>query len=226
MVPGDKAYKYAKGTDTITPSARPATQVRSIYAEVLRQTALRVVHEVLEADRGSAVRTVVFNGYVNGTDPATGRQVRPCVAALATSRERFLEVDLARVESAACLTHLEARVSKDPSKFQAVEPIELAGSLEADYTLSADVEPGPGPSSPLTDSDSRASCRVADADDRAARVGCRPERATRRAARAVELAGEPGGSVRAPDWCRRARRPRRGLRLLQQPAKRGRRRDI
>ena len=146
VVPGDKAYKYAKGTDTITPSARPATQVRSIYAEVLRQTALRVVHEVLEADRGGAVRTVVFNGYVSGTDPATGRQVRPCVVALATSRERFLEVDLARVDSAACLTHLEARVSKDPSKFQAVEPIELAGSLEADYTLTADAEPGPSPS--------------------------------------------------------------------------------
>ena len=151
VVPGDKAYKYAKGTDTITPSARPATQVRSIYAEVLRQTALRVVHEVLEADRGGAVRTVVFNGYVNGTDPATGRQVRPCVVALATSRERFLEVDLARVDSAACLTHLEARVSKDPSKFQAVEPIELAGSLEADYTLTADAEPGPSPSPPQTD---------------------------------------------------------------------------
>ena len=73
----DKAYRYVKSSDTITPSARPATQVRSIYAEVLRQTALRVVHEVLEADRAGAVRTVVFNGYVNGTDPATGRRSAP-----------------------------------------------------------------------------------------------------------------------------------------------------
>ena len=145
VVPKDKAYKYVKSSDTITPSARPATQIRSIYAEVLRQTALRVVHEVLEADRGGAVRTVVFNGYVNGTDPATGREVRPCLVALATSRERFLEVDLARVDTVACLAHLEARVSKDPSKLQAVEPIVLTGSLEADYTLSTDDEPDPSP---------------------------------------------------------------------------------
>jgi len=148
VVPNDKAYKYVKSTDTITPSARPATQIRSIYAEVLRQTALRVVHEVLEADRGGAVRTVVFNGYVNGTDPATGREVRPCLVALATSRERFLDVDLTRVDTVACLAHLEARASKDPSKLQAVEPIELTGSLEADYTLSTDEDPGPIPSTP------------------------------------------------------------------------------
>jgi len=77
LVPTDKAYKYVKSSDTITPSARPPAQIRSIYTEVLRQTALRVVHEVLEADRGGAVRTVVLNGYVNDTDPATGRDVRP-----------------------------------------------------------------------------------------------------------------------------------------------------
>jgi restriction system protein len=99
VVPKDKAYKYVKSSDTITPSARPLTQIRSIYAEMLRQTALRVVHEVLEADRGGAVRTVVFNGYVAGTNPATGREVRSCLVALATSRERFLAVDLARVET-------------------------------------------------------------------------------------------------------------------------------
>ena len=151
VVPKDKAYKYVKSSDTITPTARPATQIRSIYAEVLRQTALRVVHEVLEADRGGAVRTVVLNGYVNGTDPATGREVRPCLVALATSRERFLDVDLARVDTVACLAHLEARVSKDPSKLQAVEPIVLTGSLDADYTLDTDDEAGPSAYSPPAD---------------------------------------------------------------------------
>lgn len=122
MVPKDKAFKYVKSSDTIAPSSRPLTQIRSIYAEVLRQTALRVVHEVLEAGRGGAVRTVVFNGYVDGTDPATGRAVHPCLVALATSRERFLDVDLARVDTVACLAHLEAQVSKDPSKLQGPSP--------------------------------------------------------------------------------------------------------
>lgn len=68
--------------------------------------------------------------------------------ALATSRERFLDVDLARVDTVACLAHLEARASKDPSKLQAVEP---TGSLEADYTLDTDSGPNPSPHSSPTD---------------------------------------------------------------------------
>ncbi len=166
VVPADKCYKYAKSTDTITPSPRPAAQIRSIYTEVLRQTALRVVHEVLEADRAALVRTVVFNGHVSGTDPATGRAVRPCLLALATSRERFLDVDLARVDTVACLAHLEARVSKDPSKLQAVEPIVLEGSLQADYTLDTESEADEGMASTRTNepspSDVMSSSRAAD----------------------------------------------------------------
>ena len=148
VVPTQKAYKYVKTSDTITATDRPQAQVRSMFADIIRQTALRVVHEVLEAERGGVVRTVVFNGHVTDVDPATGRQVRPCLVALATSRERFLSIDLARVETVACLTHLEARVSKDPSKLLAVEPVVLSGSLEADYTLSTEdeVEPDPLPS--------------------------------------------------------------------------------
>lgn len=142
VVPAEKAFKYVKTSDTITSTARPATQVRSIYIEVVRQNALRVVHEVLEADRAGVIRTVVLNGYVNGTDPATGQQVRRCLVALATSRERFLGIDLARVNTVDCLQHLEARISKDPSKLQPVEPIELTGSLEADFTLDTDGEAG------------------------------------------------------------------------------------
>ncbi|MCW2778032.1 MAG: putative tellurium resistance protein [Frankiales bacterium] len=138
VVPAEKSYRYVKASDTITATARPATQVRAVYAEVLRQTALRVVHEVLEADRAAAVRTLVFNGHVSGNDPATGREVRPCLISLATSRERFLNVDLGRVDTVACLTHLEARISRDPAKLQAVEPIVVDGSLQADFTLDSD----------------------------------------------------------------------------------------
>ena len=154
VVQAEKAFKYVKSSDTITSTARPATQVRSIYTEVVRETALRVVHEVLEADRAGVIRTVVLNGYVNGTDPATGQQVRRCLVALATSRERFLGIDLARVNTVDCLQHLEARISKDPSKLQPVEPIELTGSLEADYTLDTDGEAGSSSDSSADDATS------------------------------------------------------------------------
>lgn len=148
VVPSVKSFKYNKTADSVSSTARPASQTRALYAEVLRQTALRVIHEVLEADRSGLVATVVLNGWVDTVDPATGRQTRRCLVAVATSRERFLQLDLGRVDSAACLEHLEARVSKDPSKLLPVDPIELAGSLDSS-AVSTDDDDDPGEESPV-----------------------------------------------------------------------------
>lgn len=138
VVPSVKSFKYSKTADSVSSTARPATQTRSLYAEILRQTALRVIHEVLEADRGGLVATAVLNGWVDTVDPATGRRTRRCLVAVATSRERFLQLDLGRVDTAACLEHLEARVSKDPSKLLPVDPIELSGSLDSSMVSTDD----------------------------------------------------------------------------------------
>lgn len=51
VVPTVKTYRYVKSTDSVTETARPQAQIRSLYTSVIAQTALRVVHELLEADR-------------------------------------------------------------------------------------------------------------------------------------------------------------------------------
>src|SRR3954469_14280932 len=50
VVPPVKAYKYVKTSDSITDAARPATQIKQLYASVVAQVTLRTVHELFEAD--------------------------------------------------------------------------------------------------------------------------------------------------------------------------------
>jgi restriction system protein len=123
LVPAVKAYKYVKGSDTITEAPRPQTQIRALYASVVAQVAIRTVHELLEADAGGHIDTVVFNGVVDTTDPGSGRRVRPCLVTLRTTRDVFGELDLAHVEPLACLKHLSAGVSKSPSELAPVRPV-------------------------------------------------------------------------------------------------------
>jgi restriction system protein len=123
VVPPVKAYRYAKTSDTITESARPATQIKSLYASVVAQTTLRTVHEIFEADDGRHVDTVVFNGVIDTTDPGTGKSIRPCLITLRTTRETFLDLDLSHVEPHACLTRLAAGVSKNPAELAPVRPV-------------------------------------------------------------------------------------------------------
>jgi restriction system protein len=81
------------------------------------------VHELLQADSGGHIDTVVFNGVADTTDPGSGRRVRPCLVTLRTTRGVFEELDLAHVEPLACLKHLSAGVSKSPAELVPVRPV-------------------------------------------------------------------------------------------------------
>ncbi|WP_344821440.1 restriction endonuclease [Actinocorallia longicatena] len=123
VVPTAKNYRYVKTSDSITETARPATQIKAQYTSVVGQVALRVVRDILTADADRQVATIVFNGMVSTIDAATGRPVRPCLLTLRTTRETFSELDLARVEPAACLKHLGAGVSRNSAELVPVRPV-------------------------------------------------------------------------------------------------------
>ena len=116
VVPKEKSFKRIASTDTITSTARPVSQIKSTYASVVAQVALRTVHELFAADGPKVADTIVFNGMVDAIDPATGRQIRPCLITLRTTRDQFGEFDLSRVDPLACLRSLSAGVSKSPAE--------------------------------------------------------------------------------------------------------------
>lgn len=123
VVPPVKAHKYVRNSDTIAASPRPQTQIKALYASAVAQIAIRTVHELLEADLGGHVNTVVFNGIVDTLNPGSGRSVRPCLVSLRTTRDVFGGLDLGHVEPLACLRYLSAGVSKSPAELVPVRPV-------------------------------------------------------------------------------------------------------
>jgi hypothetical protein len=109
-VPTDKQYRYVKARDAIEHTTRPAAQVKALYGSIVAQITLRTLHELFEADRSTKLDTVVFNGYVNTIDPATGKPVSPHLVTVRASRDAFLQLDLRNVEPLACLKGLNASV--------------------------------------------------------------------------------------------------------------------
>lgn len=123
IVPPVKASKYVKSRDEIVPIPRPVTQIKSVFASVAVGMTLRTLHELFEADRTGKVETVVLNGFVNTIDPATGKAIKPTIVTVRTTREAFQDIDLEQVEPLACLKHLGASVSKNPSELSPVRPV-------------------------------------------------------------------------------------------------------
>lgn len=139
VVPNEAKYKYTKATDTVGATLRPATQRRALYLSVIAQMALRTVHEMFEADRGERIDSLVFNGFVDAIDPATGKAIRPCVITLRTTREVFLGLDLARVDPVTCLKSLSASVSKSPAELVPVRPVLDFSMVDSRFVEESDV---------------------------------------------------------------------------------------
>lgn len=122
-IPTVREYKYVKTRDEITTTARPAKEIRDLYSGTVTQLTLRVIHELFEADRRQTVETIVFNGVVDTVNPATGKAIRPCLVTVRTTRGEFGELNLAKVDPAACLQHLNASVSKRPEELAPIRPV-------------------------------------------------------------------------------------------------------
>ncbi|MET8545661.1 restriction endonuclease [Kitasatospora sp. NPDC004799] len=122
VVPAAARVRYVKVDDREAEVARPATERKALYREVLAQSALRVAAELFRADRDGLLDSVVVNGFVLGIDPATGREAERFVSTLTATRAAFAGLALDRVAPLECFQGLGGRLSARPERLDEVRP--------------------------------------------------------------------------------------------------------
>ena len=142
VVPYEKTYKYVKARDTIEAVAETAAKRKTLYASAIAQSAIRIVHEVFEADRRGQIDTVVLNCVVDTVDRATGQRQKPCILSLRTTAAAFRNINLAAVEPAACLKGLSAAVSPSPADLAPVRPVLDLKMVDPRFITETDVLSG------------------------------------------------------------------------------------
>ena len=118
-----REVKYIKARDEFKESYIPKTQLNKLYDNMLYQTAIRTVYEIFKADKTNKLTLVVFNGYVNSIDPATGQKGVACVLSLQANREEIEAINLADVEPKACFKHLKGISSSRLYSLTPIAPI-------------------------------------------------------------------------------------------------------
>jgi restriction system protein len=122
-VPRVIQYKYVATRRTTDEVLMKARDFQKYYDDIFYQTILRTIHEVFEGDYAKTCETAVVNGWVESLDPATGKDFRSCIASCEADRERFLEVDLGRVEPEACFRGLKGLSASQLASLKPVAPI-------------------------------------------------------------------------------------------------------
>jgi restriction system protein len=123
VVPKAKSYRYVKSRETVVAAARPALQVKALYASVIAQLTLLAVGAIVRCDSERHIDAVVFNGVVDAMDPQSGQPIRPCLIAVRVTRDAFAEINLQDVDPSACLKRLSATVSGNPTDLVPVRPL-------------------------------------------------------------------------------------------------------
>ncbi|MER5216913.1 restriction endonuclease [Streptomyces sp. NPDC002838] len=104
VVPEAKSVRYVPAQDQDKETARPVTQRRALYREVLAQSVLLVLHQLFAADEYGILDSVALNGFVDAPDPATGRQPHIYLATVMAQRATFTDLHLEQVDATSCLT--------------------------------------------------------------------------------------------------------------------------
>ncbi len=115
--------RYNKAKDCFTEKNITESEAQRLYADVVVQTCLRTVHELFEADTAQAADAIVFNGWVRGINPATGRMEAVCVVSLHAKRTRFLSLHLEKVDPRLCVEQQGGTLSAKPHLMLAVLPL-------------------------------------------------------------------------------------------------------
>lgn len=94
-----------------------------LYDALLYQTSLRAIFELFQADVAATLKAVVFNGWVDALNPATGKRERGCILSVQATKEEFEGIDLAQVDARACFRKLKGVSAAKLSGMTPVRPI-------------------------------------------------------------------------------------------------------
>ena len=139
QIPTVKEVKYVQSRDEFVEKYISQSQLNELYDSILYQIALRTIHELYEADNVEALSSIVFNGYVRSTDPATGKEINACVLSVQANKDEFLEINLELVDPKSAFKKLKGVGSSKLHSLVPIAPILKIDRVDKRFVSSYDV---------------------------------------------------------------------------------------
>ncbi len=119
-LPRVKGVKFVQAKGEYVELRLSDAQLNRIYADVLHQICLRTLHELYDADIAQGLNAVVFNGWVEPVDPATGSPTRTCILSVRVEKAAFQALNPWDTDAKTCIKALTGSAS---TKLHALAPV-------------------------------------------------------------------------------------------------------
>jgi len=118
-----KEQRYQKSTNSIKEIFLSDKEHNRIYEEFLYNLVLRSIYEIYTFDNKKTVNHVVFNGWVNNLNKATGKRQELCVLSIMTKRDEFLDLNFLDVDPEFCFKKLKGVAASELASLAPIPPI-------------------------------------------------------------------------------------------------------
>ncbi|NLD46128.1 MAG: hypothetical protein GX660_02865 [Clostridiaceae bacterium] len=115
-----KEMKYLVTNNELKESHLTENQLNEMYDTTLYNISLRTIHELFKTDLINVISTIVFNGWVEFINPATGNIEKACILSLSTAKDKFDKINLKNINPKDCFKSLKGVSS---SKLYGLTPI-------------------------------------------------------------------------------------------------------
>jgi len=141
-MPSIKAVKYVQSQDKTVETNLSESALNKLYEGVNYQIALRTLFELFCGDEAKALDAIVFNGFVDTTDKATGLSIKPCIMSIQVSRNEFESINLVQVDPKACFRKLKGVSASKLHALAPVAPVAQINREDKRFVESYDVATG------------------------------------------------------------------------------------
>jgi len=123
IMPTVKAVRFIAASGELKETHISEREKKANYDLVCYQICLRTIHEIIEADIYHNIEKVLFNGFANYIDQATGQDTTSCIMSVLVDRKNFEAIQLNRIDPKACFKSLKGISASTLSAMAPIAPV-------------------------------------------------------------------------------------------------------
>lgn len=139
LFPRISEVKYIATKKEIKKNYFTESQLTKMYDTAIYSISLRTIHELFEADSIDAIDLIVFNGWVDTINKATGKRMHNCIMSVQVRKSEFIQIDLANVDPKSCFKSLKGVASSKLSSITAIQPLVQLNKIDKRFVSSYEV---------------------------------------------------------------------------------------
>lgn len=134
--PKTKEFRYIKTRNEYKEIIFSERELDKIYSDIIYRIVLDVIDITFKNDLISVLESIVFNGWTNAINKATGLFEKACILSVVCSKVEFRNINLSEVDPKECFKSLKGISANKISNLTPIKPI-ITISKEDDRFVSS-----------------------------------------------------------------------------------------